>query len=92
MASFLPGAGHFHMRFGYRRGNLNLRRWGMLTLTRRLGESIVIGDEGVEIIVKEIRRGQVRLSIVAPKKVKVYRKEIYEDIYSMSDKLPPKGS
>lgn len=49
----------------------------MLTLTRKVGESIRIGDE-IEIVVKEIRRNQVRIGIVAPREVPIYREEVYE--------------
>jgi carbon storage regulator len=48
----------------------------MLTLTRKVGESIKIGDD-IEIVVKEIRRNQVRIGIVAPRDVPVYRTEVY---------------
>jgi carbon storage regulator len=51
----------------------------MLVLTRKLNQSIVIGDE-VEIVVLEVRGEQVRLGIRAPKNVTVHRKEIYEQI------------
>lgn len=52
----------------------------MLVLTRKLGQSIVIGDE-VEVIVLEVRGEQVRIGIKAPKNVSVHRKEIYEQIH-----------
>ena len=51
----------------------------MLTLTRKVGESIRIGDE-IEIVVKEIRRNQVRIGIIAPRDVPIYREEIYDAI------------
>lgn len=51
----------------------------MLTLTRRVGEVIRIGDD-IEIVVKEVRKNQVRIGINAPKHVKVYRDEIYPQI------------
>ncbi len=51
----------------------------MLTLTRKVGESIRIGDD-IEIIVKEIRRNQVRIGIVAPREVAIYREEVYDTI------------
>ena len=51
----------------------------MLTLTRKVGESIRIGDN-IEIVVKEIRRNQVRIGIVAPRDVAIYREEVYEAI------------
>ncbi len=51
----------------------------MLVLTRKVHQSIVIGD-GVEVVVLEVRGEQVRLGIKAPKDVAVHRKEIYEQI------------
>ncbi len=52
----------------------------MLVLTRKVHQSIVIGDE-VEVVVLEVRGEQVRLGIRAPKNVAVHRKEIYEQIH-----------
>ncbi len=51
----------------------------MLVLTRKHGQSIVVGDN-VEVVVLEIRGEQVRLGIKAPKNVSVHRKEIYDQI------------
>ena len=51
----------------------------MLILTRKLNESVVIGDE-IEITVIEIEKGHIRLGIKAPKDISVHRKEIYERI------------
>ena len=51
----------------------------MLTLTRKVGESIRIGDD-VQIVVKEIRKNQVRIGIAAPRTVKIFREEVYQNI------------
>jgi carbon storage regulator len=51
----------------------------MLVLTRKVHQSIVIGD-GIEVVVLEVRGEQVRLGIRAPKDVAVHRKEIYDQI------------
>jgi carbon storage regulator len=51
----------------------------MLTLTRKAGETIIIG-ENIEIVVKDIRRNQVRIGIVAPRDVQIYRREVMEDM------------
>jgi carbon storage regulator len=51
----------------------------MLVLTRRLGESIRIGDE-ISIRVLEIQRGQVRVAIDAPRQIPVHREEIYQQV------------
>ncbi len=51
----------------------------MLALTRKVGQSIVIGDR-IEITVVEVKGDQIRLGIKAPKEVSIYRKEIYDEI------------
>jgi carbon storage regulator len=53
----------------------------MLVLTRKLNESIMIGDS-VEVTVVEVKGEQVKLGIKAPKDVKVHRKEVYLAIQS----------
>mgnify|MGYP003593066281 CR=1 FL=1 len=51
----------------------------MLTLTRKVGQKIRIGDQ-IEIVVREIRGRQVRLGISAPQGLPVYREELYQQI------------
>lgn len=51
----------------------------MLTLTRKIGQKILIGN-GIEIVVREIRGRQVRLGITAPLGLPVYREELYQQI------------
>ncbi len=51
----------------------------MLILTRRIGETIMIGDH-VTVSVLGVKGNQVRLGIEAPKDVQVHRSEIYERI------------
>ena len=51
----------------------------MLALSRKQGESIVIGNK-IEITVLEAKGDQVKIGISAPKSVPVYRKEIYAQI------------
>ncbi len=51
----------------------------MLVLSRRQGESIVIGDNVVVTIV-EVRGGQVRVGIDAPRSIEVHREEVYRAV------------
>lgn len=51
----------------------------MLVLTRRAGQSIMIGN-GIEVQIVEVRGDQVRLGIIAPADVPVHRREVYEQI------------
>lgn len=51
----------------------------MLALTRRPGECIVIGDN-VVVTVVEIKGDNIRLSIDAPREIKIYRGELYNAI------------
>ena len=51
----------------------------MLILTRRISESIIIGDD-VKITVLGVKGNQVRLGIDAPKDLTVHREEIYDRI------------
>ena len=51
----------------------------MLVLTRKIGDSILIGDS-IKIQVVNIKGCQVRLGIEAPKETKIFRQEILENI------------
>ena len=53
----------------------------MLILTRRVGESVVIGED-VTVTVLGVKGNQVRIGINAPKHVAVHREEIFERIKS----------
>lgn len=56
----------------------------MLVLTRKLNESIQIGDD-IEIKVLGIEGDQIKLGIAAPKSVEIHRKEIYIDIQEQNN-------
>ena len=51
----------------------------MLVLTRRLGESITIGED-IRIIIVDVEGSQVKVGIDAPKTIKIYREELYAKI------------
>ncbi len=51
----------------------------MLVLSRREGESVVIGND-IIITVLEVRGGQIRLGVDAPRSLQVHREEIYREV------------
>ncbi len=60
----------------------------MLILTRRIGETVVIGDD-VTVTVLGVKGNQVRLGVNAPREVAVHREEIFERIKrERSDEQP----
>ena len=52
----------------------------MLVLTRKVGESITIGDGSITVSVMEVKGRQVRLGIEAPADTAIHRQEIFEKI------------
>lgn len=51
----------------------------MLVVTRKKGESILIGDD-IEVTINKIEDGSVKIAISAPKDITILRKEVYEKV------------
>lgn len=51
----------------------------MLALSRKTGESVILGND-IELTILEVKGEQVKLGIKAPKSVAIYRKELFEQI------------
>jgi carbon storage regulator len=51
----------------------------MLVLSRKLGESVLLGND-IRVTVISIDRGKIRLGFEAPRDVEIYRQEIYDQI------------
>ncbi|AGF58330.1 carbon storage regulator CsrA [Clostridium saccharoperbutylacetonicum] len=51
----------------------------MLIITRKKGESLMIGDD-IEITISKIEDGSVKIGVNAPKNVSILRKELYDQV------------
>jgi carbon storage regulator len=51
----------------------------MLVLNRKIGESLIIGDN-IEIKILEIQDGKIKIGIEAPREVSILRKEVYDAV------------
>lgn len=60
----------------------------MLVLSRKVGESIMIGDH-IEVKILAVDGDQIKLGINAPKSVKVHRSEVYETIKQQNKEAIP---
>lgn len=56
----------------------------MLILTRRVGQSVVIGDD-IVVTVVEVRGDSVRIGVDAPRSVDVHREEVYRELQSANE-------
>ena len=59
----------------------------MLILTRHTGESIVIDEEKIKVVVLEVKGNQVKIGIKAKKEISVHREEVYERIREQKEKV-----
>lgn len=57
----------------------------MLILNRKIGESIILGDD-IELKILEVQDGKIKIGIEAPKDVTILRKEVYDEVIEENKK------
>lgn len=57
----------------------------MLILNRKVGESIILGDN-VEVKILDIQDGRVKIGVEAPKDISILRKEVYDEVIEENKK------
>jgi len=62
----------------------------MLLLTRKIGQQVVLPDQGITIDVVDVCRTHVRLGITAPVNILVHRREVWDRVLGSRDGLPPR--
>ena len=63
----------------------------MLILTRRMGETLMIGDD-ITVTVLGVKGNQVRIGVNAPRQLAVHRQEVYERIRSEEQEVAANGA
>ena len=63
----------------------------MLILTRRVGETLMVGDD-ITVTILEAKGNQIRIGVNAPKDIAVHREEIYQRIQQDQEKDLPEPS
>lgn len=63
----------------------------MLILTRKIGESVMVGDH-IRVVIVEVKGRQVRLGVDAPKDTKIFRGELFDRIQEENNRASLSGS
>jgi carbon storage regulator len=85
------GLNGMHVSWTMQGSRKNKEMEAMLILTRRVWETLMIGDE-VTVTVLGVKGNQVRIGVNAPKHVAVHREEIYDRIKQEQEQIKPDGT